>query len=86
MAKIINNPQGFIAIECSVREYYLAIGGPGICDMCNCKPEQGVYIAVLNDWVCTECYKKWVARARRHIEDMPIENRNFERYRKAFGV
>ena len=50
---------------------------------CNkeCPNKDIYYIAVLNDTMCKECYKKWVKSAKRYAEDIPIENKNFNYYK-----
>lgn len=47
-------------------------------------PDGGYYIAVLNKIYCPQCYKRWLSEARRHPQDAPIEDRNYNTYRQIF--
>lgn len=85
MAKVIENTKGFLLIEATRTELF-KIGGMGICDYCNATSENGVIIAVLNEWFCMDCYNDWLKRAKRYSEDIPIEERNFEYYKRVFNV
>jgi hypothetical protein len=76
----VKNDKGFLIIKCSKGELR-TIGDQGICDSCNKKDSQdGYYIAVLNWWVCPECYKNWLARAEKYSEDTDVEKRNYDRF------
>lgn len=79
MAQVVENDKGFKVIK-TTRVEIVSIGGYGICDDCNTPALNGYYIAVLNVWVCGFCYNDWLARAKRHNEDIKIELRNFEFY------
>lgn len=68
-------------------EYYL------LCDNCNellnIHPEKHpvvYYIAVLNRLFCTKCYKEWYATATRYDEDIPYEERYFNKYAKKLNL
>ena len=78
------NDKGFLVLEVS-RERMLdrlsIYGCQGICDGCLSSPEIGYYVAVLNMWLCKECFDEWYARSERYAEDIRIEERNFERYK-----
>lgn len=78
MATKITTEKGFKVIKCSIVEI-MKLGGIGICDMCDTAPLDGYYIAVLNQWVCEDCYNDWLRRARPYKEDEPIEDKNFKR-------
>ncbi len=75
----VKNNKGFRVIKMSLIELNVYLGGVGICDFCNGTDLEGYYIAVLNEWVCPECYEKWLKRAMRYKEDMRIEERNYQR-------
>ena len=85
MAKIIENKKCFKVIECSLAEC-IEFGGLGICDHCNSKSDIGYYVAVINSWICKECYDKFMLRAVRYNEDIAIENKYFEIYKKLLNV
>ena len=89
MAKQITRGN-FLLIECTAGELMNAVGSViCICDWCSrpCLPsEKGVYIAVLNQWYCQECFEEWVERATWYTEDADVERKNFEFYAPRFGV
>lgn len=76
----------FLIIECSRKQIIEATGGPGICDHCSSPALTGYYIAVLNHWVCPECFENWKGYAQWYPEDADIERRNFEFYANRFGL
>lgn len=76
----------FLIIECTARELYIAVGSPGICDNCAEPSANGYYIAVLNRWLCPDCYEKWKEYAHWYPEDVDVENKNFEFYAPRLGV
>lgn len=89
MAKIIDNDKEFKVISLSTEDAAslgFGIDGSGtcICMRCNkgCLSGDIYYIAALNDTMCKNCYEKWVKSAKRYAEDIPIENRNFNYYKK----
>lgn len=89
MAKVINNDKEFKVISLSTEDAAsmdFGIDGSGacICMRCDkgCLSGDIYYIAVLNDTMCKNCYEKWVKSAKRYAEDIPIENRNFNYYKK----
>lgn len=86
MAKKIENEKGFLVIEASAREIYIAAGGIGICDRCNSPAEVGYYIAVLNCWYCPKCYAEWYQNAINYPEDRDVELRNYKFYSERLGV
>lgn len=51
-----------------------------VCDDCLSSPDIGYYVAVLNRWLCPTCYKRWISRATRYAEDIPVEERNYNFY------
>lgn len=83
MREFLNN-KGFLVLEVSrerMLERLKKYGCLGICDFCAVIPERGYYVAVLNRWLCKECFDEWYSDAERYQEDIPIEERNFERYK-----
>ena len=89
MAKVINNNKEFKVISLSTEDAAslgFGIDGSGacICMSCGkrCLSGDIYYIAVLNDTMCKNCYEKWVRSAKRYTEDIPIENKNFNYYKK----
>ncbi len=80
MAKIVKSDKGFKLIEMSAAEV-IDFGGFGICDNCSKPAEKGIYVAVLNCWMCDECFKKWHSRAKNFPEDREVGERNFEAYK-----
>lgn len=93
MAKIIENEKGFRLIEISaeeMREIHPEMRGADwfpICDSCaRGGLEKGIYIAVLNRWLCPECCEKWYSSAVRYPEDARVEERNFNRYKGILGL
>ena len=57
-----------------------------ICDMCNRPASVDYYVAVINQWMCKDCYNDFVKSIDRYKEDMEIESRNFDRYCSLFNV
>lgn len=78
MASIIENGKGFKVIKIDNDELHKAIGSPGICDHCMEMPKEGYYVAVLNSWLCPECYHRWIKNATYYRDDKPIEERNYK--------
>ena len=78
------NDKGFLILEVSREELVSALasyGCLGICDFCAESPETGYYVAVLNQWLCKDCFDDWYRFAERYHEDIPIEEKNYECYR-----
>ena len=89
MAYIVNNPKGFKVIQINRAELLgklSQLGSVGICDFCNNTSTKGYYIAVLNSWYCEKCYKNWLIRAKHYVDDFDIEDKNFEYFKKIFGL
>lgn len=85
MAKIVENSKGFQVLTVSAREI-ITCGGYGVCDHCNYTPSEGYYAAALNSWLCPNCYKEWLERAKRYEEDKLIEQKNFDYYCKLLKI
>lgn len=93
MAKIVENEKGFRLIEISseeMREIHPEMKGEDwfpICDSCGRSGlKKGIYIAVLNRWLCPKCYEKWYSAAVRYPGDARIEESNFNRYKEMLGL
>lgn len=93
MAKIVNNDKGFKVISLSTEDatslgFGLYGSGACICMHCNkgCLSGDIYYIAVLNDTMCKNCYKKWLKDATRYAHEIPYEEENFNRYKEALGL
>lgn len=89
MVKKVENEKGFLVLEITRRELIGALaeyGSVGICDSCGKVANKGYYIAVLNQWFCEDCYKEWLMRATRYVEDIPFEEKWFEYYCRLFDV
>lgn len=89
MAKIIENPKGFLVMEVTRLEMIKKLGkygSIGVCDRCLHSPSVGYYVAVLNLWLCPDCYRKWSQHGTRYSSDIPIETKNFNNYKKIFGL
>lgn len=80
MAKIINNPKGFKVLFGTLTETMAITHGLGICDTCNCAAIEGYLVAVLNRYLCPDCYDDWMKRAIFYSEDEPFENKVFTRW------
>ena len=81
MAKVLKSDKGFKLIEMSATEV-IDFGGMGICDSCGNAARKGVYVAVLNSWMCDICFKEWHARAVNYASDREVEKANFEAYKR----
>ena len=93
MAKIIENEKGFRLIEIGseeMREIHPEMKGADwfpICDSCaRGGLEKGVYVAVLNRWLCPECCEKWYSAGVRYPGDTRVEERNFNRYKEMLAL
>jgi len=64
-------------------------GGYLICDSCDkdiFPNDTCYYVAVLNEVLCEECFKKWIKRAQYCESDSGVEERNFGYYSTKFKV
>lgn len=93
MAKIVKNDKRFKVISLSTEDaasigFGLYGSGACVCMHCSkgCLSGDIYYIAVLNDTMCKDCYEKWLKGARRYADDVPYEERNFNRYKEALGL
>lgn len=83
MAEIVEAKE-FKVIKLSLIELQEVEGGysVGICDSCGKASFEGYYIAVLNCYYCPECFENWLQRAKYYPEDKPIEDKNFNYWKK----
>lgn len=89
MAKVVDNYKGFKVLEITRQEMMDKLtryGCLGICDMCNRPISVGYYVAVINRWMCKDCYNDFIKSIDRYEEDMKIENKNFNRFCNLFNV
>ena len=84
--KIIDNEKGFKVIAIDRITMANKLNSPGICDSCMATPHIGYWVAVLNCWLCPECYKDWYDNATNYVEDQAIENKHFERMKQILGL
>ena len=69
MAQIVSNEKGFKVIHVETLDMW-AIGSPAKCDYCTA------------DMATPD--GGWLSEARRHPQDAPIEDRNYNTYRQIF--
>lgn len=82
----MKSSKGFKTIRCTREEMVGKAGSYGICDNCCSRPRQGIYVAVLNRWLCPGCYLEWHSRAVRYSDDERIEDKNYAYYRQLLGA
>lgn len=89
MAKVVDNYKKFKVLEITRQEMMDKLtryGCLGICGMCNRPTSVGYYVAVIDLWMCEDCYNDFIKSFNRYEEDMRIENRNFDRFCNLFNV
>lgn len=89
MAKVVDDGSGFKVIEISRAEIIGklgSVGAVGICDYCGKSPDSGFYVAVLNQWICPECYRDFISRNKPEPEDSWYEDRMYNKYKQLFNV
>ncbi len=89
MAQVVENKAGFKVIGVSRRELVEKlghIGAIGICDFCASSPEQGYYVAVLDQWYCPKCYNRFIRENQPNTDDKRFEGNRFNWFRKVFGL
>ena len=85
--KEFSNNKGFLILHISRQEMLDKLGQDGclgVCDLCGHPAKEGLYVAAINRWLCPDCFYEWYIRAERYKEDIPIEERNYERYKQRF--
>lgn len=79
----VKNSEGFLILRVKNEELAKATNqGYCVCDSCFSSPDEGYYVAVLNMWFCPKCYVKWKKTAIRYSEDIPVETKNYRRYKE----
>ena len=53
-------------------------GGCGICDDCGKFANMGIYVPVLNHYMCVNCYKSFVKSCKYYSEDKWFEDLNIK--------
>lgn len=89
MARVVENYKGFKTLEITRQEMIDKLtryGCLGICDSCMRPASVGYYVAVINRWMCEDCYNDFIKSVDRYEEDIRIENRNFDRFCNLFNV
>jgi hypothetical protein len=76
---------GWVVYEATAEDT-LKLGGLGICDNCNNYSPTGYLVAILNSYLCPECYKKWDAGARFYPEDVPVEKQHIAYFDHVFKL
>jgi hypothetical protein len=64
-------------------------GGRMCCDDCNREitaEDTCYYVAVLNQVMCKECFERWHQSAKYYPEDVPYEEKNFDRNARKLGL
>lgn len=87
MAEQINNDKGFFVLETSQAEIVSAHPlNRGICDRCNKSSFKGYYVAVMNYWMCPNCYEAWNKESIRYSSDIPYEVEKYNALCHALNV
>ena len=68
------------------KEELAEIGSPCMCDNCNKYPPFGYFIAVLNSWFCSRCFKNWTKKAKYYPQDAPKEKENYNRMQQKLSA
>lgn len=84
--KIIDNEKGFKVIAIDRLTLIEKLSSFGLCDSCNSTPQIGYWVAVLNCWLCPECYKDWYDNATNYPEDHEVENMHFKLMKQILGL
>lgn len=82
---VVENSKGFKVLKfTSAEAESLHFGIPEGCICLHCNdiiPKDNIYyIAVFNDTMCEDCYKKWIKVATCYSEDIEFEEHNFNYY------
>ena len=62
------------------------LGGFGICDNCSSYSETGFLVAVLNHYMCCECFAEWDNGSRMYLEDLHVERKREAYYDYIFDT
>lgn len=83
----VENEKGFRVLKIDRTELLsktARFGAIGVCDRCGHAPHTGYYVAVLNYWLCPECFRNWYQDAEHYEEDLAYEEKKYRSYRKLF--
>lgn len=83
----VENEKGFRVLKIDRTELLsktARFGALGICDRCGHTPHTGYYVAVLNYWLCPDCFRNWYQDAEHYEEDLAYEEKKYRSYRKLF--
>ena len=83
----VENEKGFRVLKIDRTELLsktARFGAVGVCDRCDHTPHTGYYVAVLNYWLCPDCFRNWYQDAEHYEEDLAYEEKMYRSYRKLF--
>ena len=83
----VENEKGFRVLKIDRTELLsktARFGAIGVCDRCGHAPHTGYYVAVLNYWLCPDCFRNWYQDAEHYEEDLAYEEKKYRSYRKLF--
>lgn len=84
-AKLNYTPQGYSYIKCTPEDCY-NWGGKCICDDCNEKMNEEVYlIFILGRAYCKKCFDEWVNRSKKYSEDLKLQEERQVEFYNAYG-
>ena len=74
----VENEKGFRVLKIDRTELLsktARFGAIGVCDRCGHAPHTGYYVAVLNYWLCPDCFRNWYQDAEHYEEDLAYEEK-----------
>lgn len=77
--------QGYVIYKVR-REQLALIGGLGICDECNERPEYGYLVPILNHYQCPNCFDEWNNNHTFYPDDIWFQDHNCEYYEAKIGL
>lgn len=87
ICEAVRNEKQFKVIRVSRKRFETTTGQPRcVCDNCLQSPDIGYYVAVLNRWLCPQCFHSWYVSGINYPEDRRIEAKNFTVYGKLLGL
>lgn len=85
LSKLNYTKQGYSYIKCTADDCF-DWGGMAICDDCGEIMEEDVYlIFILGRAYCKKCFNDWIKRAKRHEDDIRLQNERHLYWYKAYG-
>lgn len=82
----VKNEKGFKVIAIDRQTLVSKLGSFGVCDSCNTTSHIGYWVAVLNCWLCPDCYQDWYNGATNYPEDRVIETKHYNRMIQILGL